>query len=79
MLQKKLIFCNIFFKKVVKSLLLCSFNRNLAEFLEVLHECESKFAGACAGGLVTLYYLCLCVLCEICSFCVDLCDKLFHN
>jgi len=59
--------------------LLGSFHRKFAEFLEVLHESESGFASACAGGLVTLYYLCLCVLCEFGYFCVDLFDKLFHN
>lgn len=45
-------------------LLLGLLNRNLSEFLEILHELESGLAGACAGGLVTLYYLSISILYE---------------
>ena len=59
--------------------LFCSFNGDFAELFEVLHEGQGILAGACAGGFVTLYYLCFSVLCESGYFSVDFFDKLFHN
>ena len=76
MLQKKRIFCNIFFF-VVKSLL-GSFHRNLTEFLEVLHEFQSGLTGTGTGGFVTLYYLSFGVLGEFCVSGIDFFNKLFH-
>ena len=59
-------------------LLLGLLNRNLSEFLEILHELESGLAGACAGGLVTLYYLSVSILYENVDLFFDFCDKILH-
>ena len=59
--------------------LLRSFDRCLAERLEVVHEFEGGFTGAGAGGLVTLYDLCFSVLGELGEFGIDLFNKLFHD
>ena len=59
-------------------LLLGLLNRNLSEFLEILHELESGLARACAGGLVTLFYLSVSVLYEHVELCLDFSDKILH-
>ena len=59
-------------------LLLGLLNRNLSEFLEILHEFESGLAGACAGGLITLFYLSVSVLYEHVELCLDFSDKILH-
>ena len=59
--------------------LLGSFNRNFAEFLEVLHEFEGVLAGAGTSGFVTLYYLGFCILGELCCDSIDFFNKLFHD
>ena len=69
--------CLSFFS-IVCLLLLGLFNRNLSEFLEILHEFESGLAGACAGGLVTLFYLSVSVLYEHVDRFLDLGDEILH-
>ena len=64
---------------VLNAELLCSFDRDLAELFEVLHETESSLAGASAGSFVTLYDLSLSVLCELSEFSVDFFNKCFHD
>ena len=59
-------------------LLLGLLNRNLSEFLEILHEFESGLAGACAGGLITLFYLSVSVLYEHVELFFDFSDKILH-
>ena len=59
-------------------LLLGLLYRNLSEFLKILHKFESGLAGACAGGLVTLFYLSVRVLYENIELFLDFSDKIFH-
>lgn len=59
-------------------LLLGLLNGNFPEFLEILHEFESGLAGACAGGLVTLFYLSVSVLYEHVDRFLDLGDEILH-
>ena len=70
-------FSATFFFFVGKSLL-GSFHGDFTEFLEVLHEFQSGFAGAGTGGLVTFHYLSLSVLGEFCVSGIDFFNKLFH-
>ena len=63
---------------IVCLLLLGLLNRNLSEFLEILHELESGLARACAGGLVTLFYLSVSVLYEHVELFFDFSDKILH-
>lgn len=63
---------------IVCLLLLGLLNRNLSEFLEILHEFESGLAGACAGGLITLFYLSVSVLYEHVELFFDFSDKILH-
>ena len=59
-------------------LLLGLLNRNLSEFLKILHKIKRSLAGACAGGLVTLYYLSISILYENVDLFFDFCDKILH-
>ena len=52
--------------------------RNLSEFLKILHKIKRSLAGACAGGLVTLYYLSVSILYENVDLFFDFCDKILH-
>ena len=63
---------------IVCLLLLGLLYRNLSEFLKILHKFESGLAGACAGGLVTLFYLSVRVLYENIELFLDFSDKIFH-
>ena len=74
--EAKLTLCLSFWYRVV--LLLGLFNRNLSEFLKILHKFESGLAGACACGLVTLFYLSVGVLYENIELFLDFSDKIFH-
>ena len=62
-----------------KKLFFCFAYGNLAEFLEIFHELESGFAGACAGGFVTLNYLSLSICLEELDVGVDFFYKCFHK
>ncbi len=42
-----------------------AFDGFLAEFFEEFRQFEGCFAGACAGGFVPFFYLCLSILCEV--------------
>ena len=63
---------------IVCLLLLGLLNRNLSEVLEILHELESGLAGACASGLITLFYLSVSVFYELVELCLDFSDKILH-
>ncbi len=63
---------------IVCLLLLGLLYGNLSEFLEILHEFESGLAGACAGSLVTLFYLSVSVLYEHVELFLDFSDKILH-
>ena len=76
-MQKNEKICNVLFFSSIN--LLGSFNRNFAEFLEVLHEFKGVLAGAGTSGFVTLYYLGFCILCKFCCNCIDFFNKLFHD
>lgn len=54
-------------------------NRNLAEFLKILHKLQRIFTCSCAGSLIALLYLRLCVLLKFSDFSIDFCYKLFHR
>ena len=83
-MQKKRKRCKIFEKSATFLLffllsLLGSFDGNLAEFLEVLHQGQGGLAGAGTGGLVTFVHLKGCILTEGLGLCVNLFQKLFHG
>ena len=59
--------------------LFAGFNRKFSELFEILHECKSSFAGACAGSLVALFYLSLSVYCELLILFLDFLNDLFHD
>lgn len=62
-----------------KKLFFCFCNGNLAEFLEILHQLKSGFAGARAGSFVTFDDLSLSIDLECLNVGVDFFNKCFHK
>ena len=58
--------------------LLRSLDRNLAEFLQVLHDGESSLAGTGASSFVSLDELSFSVLLEVSDLSIEFLNKCFH-
>lgn len=62
-----------------EELLLREINGRLAELLQGLDDLQGTLTSACAGSLITLFYLGFGILAEFSKFCVDLFNKFFHG